>query len=88
MIIDLQNKNANLRLGLGKLLKICKDNNMHNESEVWAQQIGFADQILNGTVITKPNKCTEQWHVLSANMGDGKCSKCGKKLTGSDLNYK
>ena len=30
--------------------------------------------------------CSEQWHVLSANMGDGKCSKCGKKLT--ELNYR
>ena len=30
--------------------------------------------------------CSEQWHVLSANMGDGKCSRCGKKLT--QLNYR
>jgi hypothetical protein len=30
--------------------------------------------------------CSEQWHVLSINMGDGKCSKCGKKLT--ELNYR
>lgn len=31
------------------------------------------------------NDCSEQWHVLSANMGDGKCSQCGKTLT--ELNY-
>ena len=32
------------------------------------------------------SECSEQWHVLSANMGDGKCSKCGKKLT--ELNFR
>lgn len=33
-------------------------------------------------------ECSEEWHVLSANMGDGKCSKCGRKLTEYDLNFK
>lgn len=49
MIIELQDKNAKLRLGLGKLLKICLDTGMINESEVWSQQIGFAKQMLDET---------------------------------------
>ena len=53
MIIELQDKNAKLRLGLGKLLKICLDTGMNNESEVWAQQIGVAKQMLDET---DPNK--------------------------------
>lgn len=36
--------------------------------------------------VTSVGDCSEQWHVLSANMGDGNCSKCGKKLT--ELNYR
>jgi len=53
MIIELQNKNVNLRFALARLAKICVDTGMHNESEVWAQQIGFAKQILDET---DPNK--------------------------------
>ncbi len=53
MIIELQNKNAKLRLGLGKLLKICQDTKMQNESEVWAQQIGFAKQMFKETDVNE-----------------------------------
>lgn len=49
MIIELQNKNAKLRLGLGTLLKICLDTGMINESEVWMQQIVFAKQMFDET---------------------------------------
>jgi len=49
MIIELQDKNAKLRLGLGKLLKICLDKGMKNESEIWQQQIGFAKQMYDET---------------------------------------
>lgn len=30
--------------------------------------------------------CSEQFHVLTVNLGHGKCFKCGKKLTTSYLN--
>jgi hypothetical protein len=30
-------------------------------------------------------ECSEQWHVLNVNMGNGKCSECGKIIT--ELNY-
>jgi len=53
MIMELQDKNAKLRLGLGKLLKICENNKMHMKSEVWDQQIGFAKQMF---IETDPNK--------------------------------
>ena len=52
-IIELQDKNAKLRLGLGKLLKICKNTKMQHESPVWMQQIGFAQQMFDET---DPNK--------------------------------
>lgn len=49
IIIELQNKNANLRMGLGKLLKICEDTKQHLVSPVWMQQIGFAKQMFTET---------------------------------------
>lgn len=49
MIIELQNKNVKLRLGLGKLLAVCRNNKMQNESPVWMQQMGFAQQMYNET---------------------------------------
>ncbi|MEM3715424.1 MAG: hypothetical protein QXF82_10805 [Nitrososphaeria archaeon] len=49
MIAELQDKNAKLRLGLGKLLKICLNTKMQNESPVWMQQIGFAKQMFDET---------------------------------------
>lgn len=55
-IMELQDKNAKLRLGLGKLLQICKNTKMNHESPVWAQKIGFAQQMLNETdpnILTK-----------------------------------
>lgn len=48
-IMELQDKNAKLRLGLGKLLKICFNTKMQNESPVWMQQIGFAKQMFDET---------------------------------------
>lgn len=53
MIIELQDKNAKLRLGLGKLLAICENTNMVNQSEIWQQQIGFAKQMYNETDANK-----------------------------------
>lgn len=48
-IIELQDKNAKLRLGLGKLLNICFNTKQHHVSEVWKQQIGFAKQMFDET---------------------------------------
>ena len=56
MIIELQDKNAKLRLGLGKLLKICLNTKMQNESPVWMQQIGFAKQMFDETDPWNKNK--------------------------------
>lgn len=56
IIIELQNKNANLRMGLGKLLKICEDTKQHLVSEVWAQQIGFAKQMFIETDLNVKEK--------------------------------
>ena len=49
MIIDLQNKNAKLRLGLGKLLQICKNTKMNEESESWNHFMGIAQQMMDET---------------------------------------
>lgn len=53
MIMNLQDRNAKLRLGLGKLLKICKNCNLQNQSEIWQQQIGFAQQMFDETDVNK-----------------------------------
>ena len=53
VIIELQDKNTKLRLGLGKLLELCENTGMQNESEVWMQRIGFAKQMF---IETDPNK--------------------------------
>jgi len=53
MIILLQDKNSKLRFALGKLLAICENTGMKNESEIWQQQIGFAKQMYDET---DPNK--------------------------------
>ncbi len=55
MIIKLQDKNASLRFGLGTLLKICIDTNMHNESEVWQQNIGIAKEMFEKTDVYTNN---------------------------------
>ena len=49
MIIDLQDKNAKLRFGLGKLLAICDNTNQRLISEVWQQKIGIAKQVFEET---------------------------------------
>jgi hypothetical protein len=49
MIIDLQNKNAKLRIGFGKLLQICENTKMQNVSEGWMQHIVFAKKMFNET---------------------------------------
>lgn len=49
MIIDLQNKNAKLRLGLGKLLQLCKNTKMNQQNEVWEHYMGLAQQMMDET---------------------------------------
>ena len=49
MIIDLQDKNAKLRLGLGKLLQLCKNTKMNEQDEVWNHYIGLAQQMMDET---------------------------------------
>lgn len=49
IIIDLQDKSIKLRLGLGKLLKMCDDTRMQKESEAWSQEIEFAKQMFTET---------------------------------------
>lgn len=49
MIIDLQDKNVKLRLGLGKLLQICKNTKMNEASESWNHFMGLAQQIMDET---------------------------------------
>ena len=47
MIIELQNKNANLKLALLKLTTLCDNTKQHLVGEIWQQQIGYAKEILN-----------------------------------------
>ena len=49
MIIDLQDKNARLRLGLGKLLQLCKNTKMNEQDEVWNHYVGLAQQMMDET---------------------------------------
>ena len=49
MIIDLQDKNVKLRIGLGKLLQICKNTKMNEESESWSHFMGLAQQMMDET---------------------------------------
>ena len=49
IIIELQDKNASLRMGLGKLLKICDNTKQHLVSEAWMQQIGYAKEMFAKT---------------------------------------
>lgn len=71
-----------------KILQKYEDQNeyhFHQVDREWIMEAmqEYADQQL---AIQRVSDCSEQYHVLSANMGDGKCSKCGKKLT--ELNYR
>lgn len=49
MIIKLQNKNAQLRIAILKLTTLCDRTKQHLVSEIWAQQIGYAKQIIEET---------------------------------------
>jgi len=48
-IVELQNKNAELRLALGKLLQICKNTKMNEQSESWNHFIGLAQEAMDKT---------------------------------------
>ena len=70
-----------------EILKRHEDDNEYHFNQVdreWIMEAmqEYADQQLR---LYNVSDCSEQWHVLSVNMGDAKCSKCGKKLT--ELNY-
>lgn len=56
MIIDLQNKNAELRIALLKLITLCDNTKQHLVSEIWQQQIGYAKNIIENH--DKPKKIT------------------------------
>jgi hypothetical protein len=79
MIIELQNKNAKLRMGLGKLLKICENTKQHLVSEVWQQQIGYANQMF---IETDPNikKMTIPLH-------QGVFDKCAPEVDWCGVDY-
>ena len=47
MIIELQNKNTNLRIALTKLIALCDNTKQDQVSEIWQQMIGYAKEILN-----------------------------------------
>ena len=47
MILELQNKNATLRLALGKLLKLCENTKMQDQSETWWHMMGVAKEAMN-----------------------------------------
>lgn len=49
MIIELQNKNATLRLALGKLTQLCKNTRMQERDEIWNHYIGLAIEAMNNT---------------------------------------
>jgi hypothetical protein len=49
MIIELQNKNATLRLALGKLTQLCKNTRMQEQDEIWAHYIGVAIEAMSET---------------------------------------
>ena len=47
LIDELSKRNRNLRRALNKLIELCDNTKMQNESEIWMQRIGFAKQMLN-----------------------------------------
>lgn len=49
IIIDLQDKNAKLRIGLGKLLQLCKNTKMNEQDEIWRHYMGLAQQMMDET---------------------------------------
>lgn len=46
LIDELSQKNRNLHRALNKLIELCDNTKMHNQSEIWMQRIGFAKQML------------------------------------------
>lgn len=46
LISELGQKNRNLRRALNKLIELCDNTKQQYVSEVWAQRIGFAKQML------------------------------------------
>lgn len=49
MIMELQAKNAKLRIGLGKLLQLCKNTKMNEQNEIWRHYMGLAQQMMDET---------------------------------------
>lgn len=47
MIIDLQNKNVNLRLALLRLVEEINNSDAHKENKKLAEQIDFANKTIN-----------------------------------------
>lgn len=60
MIIELQDKNATLRLALGKLLNLCENTKMQDESEIWQQMMGISKEALTGERIAKEHFRTQR----------------------------
>ena len=48
LLKELSQRNRNLRRALNKLIELCDNRKMQNESEVWMKTIDFAKQILSG----------------------------------------
>lgn len=48
-IVKLQDKNLKLRLGLGKLLQLCKNCEMEKQSSTWYHFMGLAQQMMDET---------------------------------------
>jgi len=49
MILHLQNKTFTLRYALGKLLQLCKNNNMQNENSAWWHTMFIAEEAMKET---------------------------------------
>lgn len=49
MIVELQNKNCELRMALINLITLCDNTKQHLESEIWFQKIAYAKQIIEKT---------------------------------------
>lgn len=47
LVVELYQKNRNLRRGLNKLIELCDNTEQQNVSEIWAQRIGFAKQMIS-----------------------------------------
>ena len=47
LVSELSQKNRNLRRALNKLIELCDNTKQQYASEIWAQRIGFAKQMLD-----------------------------------------